>query len=82
MEKLLQIITQTEATKLPCRYTITPLAGATWLSVQMSCPTGDKILDYTLPPLPNGDAIPQIKQLLPQATICTIDDRIFIDNLK
>lgn len=83
MDKLLQIIADCEHQNIPCRYTITPQTDVLWLSVKATTPNGDKIFDYSLPLSHSLDEIAgTLRTRFPLVTVCNIDNRLFIDNLK
>lgn len=83
MNKLLEIINDFERQNLPCRYTLTPGDNVLWLAVKVSSASGDKIFDYSLPPISAIDELETtLKNHLPHATVCTIEGRLLIDNLK
>lgn len=83
MDRLQRFITEIESLNLPCRYTVSWGDDYIWVSAQIESPQGEKLADCSLPAedCPK-DILPELQRLMPTATICRLDNKIYIDNLR
>lgn len=83
MHKLLDVIADFEADEAACRYVINVDEDKIRLSVSVQKERDEEVFDYCLE---SGKAVAEVldevKKYLPNATVCCINGKILIDNMK